>query len=215
MKFDMRFPILKKGIFVTGIIAASLSPSAFAKEPTLKPTTVRFLCVAPDLQSKFIRLPQGFYVPIPFGFDECPPMAVSIKQHGDTYTPIAFNRNGISPSMVLTGDKKGPPAGFYFEAFEMPDAATISHEKMADSHETTPKSTSSKNNPKGPVWHLLAESPKQDGKDHLICLFNPNPKAKWYPPKSLDLDISVEEEVASWAGAGDQHVEQSRLCSIW
>lgn len=160
------------------------------KPSSERPTTVRFLCVSADIPSKFNRLPNGFYVPIPFSFDERPPMSVWRKE-GEVYKPVPFVQSGVSRPLVISDKKQGASGGFYFQGVATAESAdaVLSH-SAGTSGSDKPAPGAGKPEKKVETWHLLAECPKADGKDHLICLFNPNPKAKWYPAKTLDLDIS-------------------------
>lgn len=157
-----------------------------------KPTTVRFLCASADIPSRFNRLPNGFCVPIPFSFDEHPPGVLCLKE-GESYKPVPFIPSGVSQPLRLSDKKQGAPGGFYFEgAAGTETAASVLAQMGGTQSGKTPAPTpdSGKVEKNAKTWHLLAECPKADGRDHLICIFNPNTKAKWYPAKTLDLDIS-------------------------
>lgn len=171
------------------LLALILHASVSAEPTATREGSVRFLCADPDLPPKYAKRKDGFYSVIPYDFDECPPPAI-YKKHAGDYSSCPFNSGGVSlPHRIPRST--AAHEDYYVKdtgsggTFETPAPNPKSRHPGGDSgpkQETEPKV-------KQP-WRLIAEAPPADGRDYLLCLFQPKSLAKWYPPAVARIDIS-------------------------
>lgn len=183
--------------FLLGVVlTAGLSASGRAEPAPARAGSVRFLCVAPDLPAKYKRLPNGAYSAIPYDFDECAPPMIYMKR-GAEYTPCPFNARGLSrphaPSGASSSGRAAPkPGGYYAKdtgaggEFEAPADPAAGNAPAAKPEARKPEAE------RKDVWRLMAEAPPADGRDYLLCLFQPKGLSQWHPHRSVRVDISPE-----------------------
>lgn len=156
---------MKRHLFLLAAAFALLT-SAVAAAP--KPAgSVRFLCVS-ELPPKYRLAPNGAYVAVPYAFGEAPPASLFTRK-GDRYERVPFDENGLSASYAPGETGASPDADRLFVR-ATGDAATPGAAAVS--------------------WVPYIAAPKADGRDRLVCLFQPDHRAKWLSPRRLDVDIS-------------------------
>lgn len=197
----MRHPLL---LTMFAALACGVSAKAAGTEPGAPEAEssqrrlpeIRFLCVADELPLRYVKAPGGREVPVFAGFDEEPPNTFFVKRDG-AYKPGPLPRNVVSKAHRDLRGKAGKNEGYFIKTFEAQDFAS-SWAKSAAVIAATQKGGAGA--PPPPVapdskaekteWAPLAAPPPQDGKDYLVCLYQPSTKVKWYPPKIRYVDIS-------------------------
>lgn len=173
-------------------LALLLYAPVSAEPVALRDGSVSFLCADPGLPLKYAKGKDGSYTAIPYDFDECPPPFVYVKR-GGTYSPCPFNSSGLSASHRLPRAAsahsnyyvKDTGAGGTFELFGDGRA-----QSGGDAHSKKPAEAKKSAETKDAEWRQIAEAPPADGHDYLLCLFQPKPLTKWYPPAVARIDIS-------------------------
>lgn len=167
-----------------------LSVAYGAPDTKVKRGSVRLLCVSDDLPIKYVKGADGAESPVFAGADEEPPSTVFVKQ-GDAYSPLALPRNNVGrPTSTKVAQGMKEPQG-YFLKFSASESMTESWLRNMGNPDKAGKKPASGRVPE-PKYLPLAKSVPADGKDYLLCLFQPSCKEKWYPPKNLVVDISPD-----------------------
>lgn len=149
---------------------------------------IRLLCVADEAPLKHVVNAKGVELALFAAFDEEPPEVVHIRRDG-VLKPIPMPRNAVSKPHSDGDGKSGKIEGYFIPMFAAQDNATA-WAKANTPVKPQGGADSSSAKPQPPQWAKLAGAPQSDGKDYLVCLFQPSTKVKWFPPKVLNIDIS-------------------------
>lgn len=159
------------------IAAVSAAPSTDA--PSGKKTgTLRILSVADSPPPRFKRMPNGHLSAIFTGYEETPPNALFLKK-GSAYTPVPIPQNGVTAPMKSDAKDEG----WFVRKTAETDTETAAAAAQKQSREETTEDS----------WARVAPSVPVDDKDKLLCIFQPDPKLRWYAPKTMLVDVSPAE----------------------
>ncbi len=148
-----------------------------------RPSEIRLLCVADDAPLRRVVDSRGVETPLFAGFDEEPPAIVHIRRAG-TLTPSPMPRNAVSKAHSDGATKTGKIDGYFIPVFQAESGASA----WAKANAAEKSATVAK--PETPQWAKLSGPAPDDGKDYLLCFFQPSTKSKWFPPKVMHVDIS-------------------------
>lgn len=200
----MRRLLLLLSLSAAAVASAADAPAKPAASPETKPAApravtrrdpeIRLLCVADDLPLRYVKNARGQEIPVFAGFDEEPPNTVYVKRSG-AFKPAPMPRNAVGKPHSDGDARTGKIEGYFIKPFAAMDmasswaksAAAISAQQKGAPPPTT---TGPEAKPPAEEWAQLASPPPQDGKDYLMCLYQPLTTAKWFPPKVKYVDVS-------------------------
>lgn len=149
---------------------------------------VRILSVFDAQPVRYKQTSNGKFVPAFAAFDEEPPPVMYLKI-GDTYDPKPLIRNAVSHPHLNPRGKTEGIQGYFIRVFGQSDGL----EEFSISMGAKPAQTRRKTKEVAPKFALMSKPAPADGKDYLLCVYQPDPSAKWFVPKSLFIDISHDK----------------------
>lgn len=175
--------------------ADPVTPASPSSRPASRTAPdIRFLCMADDAPLRYVKGPGGSEVPVFAAFDEDPPNTLYVKRDG-AFKPAPLPRNLVGKPHSDTTGRAGKIEGYFIKTFAAEDFATAwaksSAAMSAAQKGAAPAMPESK--PQKDDWAQLAAAPAVDGKDYLVCLYQPSTKLKWFPPKVRYVDISPKQ----------------------
>lgn len=183
----MSFRFVTPLLFTLTCAWLTAAPSADAPDRR-REGLVRILSVFDTQPVHYKRTSNGESIPVFAAFDEEPPPSIYLKV-GDAYNAKPLLRNAVSPPHTNFRGKTEGIQGYFVKIFGQADGL----DDFARSMGAKPPPNQRKPKERSPKFAPMCKPAPADGKDYLLCVYQPDPSAKWFAPKSLLVDISHEK----------------------